>query len=224
MDSWSIFTWVGILGGVAVVIGGVGSWYFGLLDTNKTRATINGLQNDNEALTKARDTLQTRAGRTEAELRETQRRLEQKTAEVRELATRDVPKPVAEDIERATVSKLQATRATVPHVNINVANLNSQAVQKFFENLLRILKAAGVPHTVKNTIGTLMMSPPPEPYRIVVRPGEEATARRLAEALKPFIVSQPNIVTDAAVAEGTVDLTLQPQAIDFHSDGSVALR
>lgn len=232
MDWWSICTWIGILGGAVVLLGGVGSWYFGRLDSRETRATIHQLETSNAALTNARDALQKRADRAEAELRESQRKLDPKTAEVRGLAPRDVPKPVADvprpvapDVERATIRKLQATRASMPQVSINAANVGVRSIQDFFYSLLRILQAGGVQHAVKKVVGLLLSTEVPhEPYKIVARPGEEAVARRLAEALKPFIVSEPSIVTDSSVPAGTVVLTLEPQAVDVHKDGSVALR
>jgi hypothetical protein len=232
VDWWSICTWIGILGGAVVLLGGVGSWYFGRLDSKETRATIHQLETSNAALTNARDALQKRADSTDAELRETQRKLDQKTAEVRQLAPRDVPrrvadvpKPVAPDVERATIRKLQATRASMPQVSINAANVGVRSIQDFFYSLLRILQAGGVQHAVKKVVRLLLSTEAPhEPYKIVARPGEEAVARRLAEALKPFIVSEPSIVTDSSVPAGTVVLTLEPQAVDIHKDGSVALR
>jgi hypothetical protein len=239
VDWWSICTWIGILGGAVVLLGGVGSWYFGRLDSKETRATIHQLETSNAALTNARDALQKRADSAEAELRETQRKLDQKTAEVWGLAPRDVPKPVADvprpvadlprpvapDVERATIRKLQATRASMPQVSINAANVGVRSIQDFFYSLLRILQAGGVQHAVKKVVGLLLSTEAPhEPYKIVARPGEEAVARRLAEALKPFIVSEPSIVTDSSVPAGTVVLTLEPQAVDVHKDGSVALR
>jgi hypothetical protein len=232
VDWWSICTWIGILGGAVVLLGGVGSWYFGRLDSKETRATIHQLETSNAALTNARDALQKRADGAEAELRETQRKLDQKTAEVRQLAPRDVPKPVADvprpvapGVERATIRNLQATRASMPQVSINAANVGVRSIQDFFYSLLRILQAGGVQHAVKKVVRLLLSTEAPhEPYKIVARPGEEAVARRLAEALKPFIVSEPSIITDSSVPAGTVVLTLEPQAVDIHKDGSVALR
>src|SRR5687768_2727291 len=144
VDWWSILTWIGILGGALVILGGVGSWYFGRLDSKETRATIHQLETSNAALTNACAVLQNRADSTEAELRETQRKLDQKTAEVRRLAPRDVPKPVADGpkpvalhVERATIRKLQATRASMPQVSINAANVGVRSIQDFFYSLLR---------------------------------------------------------------------------------------
>jgi hypothetical protein len=50
-ERWaSIFTWIGILGGVAVVIGGIGAWYFSREAQRQQSEATRRLTEDNERL------------------------------------------------------------------------------------------------------------------------------------------------------------------------------
>jgi hypothetical protein len=157
---------------------------------------------------------------------ELSRRSGEEPSSAAETATRSAPPAGIAHAEDEVVRRLKALvqRGEMPILTVDVANLSTTSIRHVFVALLQMLKKAGAPHRVGSLVEALALDAPDQPYRVVTRPGDEDVARRLVEAFQPFLRSEPVFATDDAIPRGAVVVDLQPQAVDFHGDGSVGLR
>lgn len=152
--------------------------------------------------------------------------LKKEAAEVRALASRDVPKPLAPDLRRRVVDALRSLKRSdrAPIVVIvDRYNEGSSAVRHLLAQLDQLFAESDIQQQRGMTGTVVGTTPPPPPYQLRFAGDAEERARSLATALKPFIVSEPVLKESAGLAAGAVRLTITGQ-IDFQPDGSVDVR
>lgn len=157
---------------------------------------------------------------------ESLRRLREERSHPLEVSTSSAPAVVMTHADAEVVRQLKALvqQGQMPTVTLNVANLSTTSIRHVFVALLEILKKAGAPYRVGSMTEASAGEAADPPYRVVARAGDEEVARRMVTALRPFLRSEPVLATDDTIPRGGVVVDLQPQAVDFHGDGSVDLR
>jgi hypothetical protein len=147
-------------------------------------------------------------------------------SEVRELASRDIPKQLTRqprDVVVENLRRLQQGPNAPVLVIVDRLNVSSPRVQEFLAQVTTLLSESGIPQQEVTTAGMSASVPPPPPYRIRFAPGMESIARAFAEALRPYITSEPVLTETPNLQRGVYRITVVGE-ITFLADGSVVVR
>jgi hypothetical protein len=205
-ETWvSFYIWIGIVGGVLVVVGSVGAWHHGnevsRMKDRQIASLESSLQSKSAELAKA-------------------------SAEAKALATRDVFRPLVGDARANTVSALRAlmSQASAPvSVVVHHYNTLTPGMTELYGEIGRVFDEAGVPHRIGNEVGMNAVMPLPPPLVIGCAPGDEAAATRLSEALGKYLRGQAAIEANPRLRPRVYEVSLFRRP-EFNEDGTISLR
>lgn len=142
--------------------------------------------------------------------------------EVKELATRDTPKPPTDEVTRATLSALQVWRAENPslRVALNLGNADTPHTEGVLKTVMQFLQKAGVPVEYRNRSG--MTGGRNAPIGMRCAASRRASAEALKAALGNYIQGTAHVISPGGYSESEVEITLVGIS-KFYNDGRVVL-
>ena len=233
----AIFVGSGIAG-----LGGVGVWYFGRqsdaakdvkseIQRQELSQQLGDLKRGNELLQGGNEALLKRLEPFErlaqerfpsAPHDEAMEKLRKELADVKNLATRDMPKPLQASVRDQVVSKLRELKNS-PSVGLHFHNTNLRNTEQLFTQLEEILRLGGIKHEVVTLTGMSIGLPAWAAYSVDSAPASETTAKALVVALAPFLGSPKRLNSVQNMPVGRVEISIAGQP-DFNPDGSVTIR
>ena len=239
----TLFQLVGFVSASGVILGSIGAWHYGRkLDQQKDiasvhreenlQATIDELAQGSRALQDKLDPfLELASSRyPDLALEAALRRLQGDLEEVRELATRDIHKPLSQSVFERTVQLLRQWRDQHPNVQlqVNVNNMAAPNVDTVVDQLSSLLGSAEIPWrfgSVASTSASVMMGlvgrEPPYSLGAPLHLRDATTA--FAQAIASFIETEAIIRFDGGSDSMVINLTVNGVP-SFRKDGRVILR
>lgn len=185
------------------------------------------VQRGNEALLKKIGPFEEIARRRFPELgaEEALERLRRELSQVRDLATRDIPRNLEPGIRSEVIARLrELAQQSAPKLRLQLHNADALNARRFFDELQMLLRGGGIQYEITGGSGRTGSTGSVPPYILSHRPGGEDTARRLISGMAIFLKTEPVIRATDRLPANVLELAFRPQQVDFQAEGSVILR
>jgi cell division protein FtsB len=144
--------------------------------------------------------------------------------QVRDLATRDLYRPLAPNIRERVVTDLRTLRERYSEINLKVSVVPDQGIQlrtAVAGELASVLREAGYDATAAEPRATITNSP--LPVRITMNPEDLGLAQELSRVIGGFIDTRFSGITDDKREKGTFIIWIAGDPL-FSADGVVTFR
>lgn len=136
------------------------------------------------------------------------RRLRTELAEVRELASRDIPRDPSPDVAAAAVSALGEWHQRFPSasVRLNLGNADTPSAEAVFNAVMQLIQHARISHEYHSRSG--VTGGRAAPITLSHPPGLKPAAESLVRALGTYVVGRTAFQEDGTMPANTFALTL----------------